>query len=818
MSSFENNQTKDYKVEFKNWLDNQRKKDGTIYAELTKSGYIYYVEKACNEFSDINFNINNLFEITEYKEFKIVEESIRKNSKFKEINLKCGKGQLSAGMNLYAQFLSELENNRVAWFVGATFGENDQFDRFIQEGIWENGEDGQYTDLVNQISIGDEIAIKASYTRKNNLPFNNNEESISVMGIKAVGVVTKNFHNGRKLLVDWSVYDKTKEWYFYTSRSRIWRVAEIDGWQQKSLIEFTFDDAQQDYSKFIEIETDKLIDDDSIIKDIMDDKVYEYNWIPFYENLATSLLKYKNNRQELLLEIDKIFNKIEIKNPLNKKSEDGNVELLNDICPFTVFGLFNKHITTGNRILIMQNLAELFKITDEIPTTFEGVPVLNNLKSRFFYDDDINATENIDNLWELFELALDFAENNDEVNRQKFIEKYNEVIEQNGVKWNITFALYWIRPLKFLPLDKNTRDFISEELKIKIQRKSSKKTCTGNDYVGLMEYLENKFTDEDYLVHSFVELSYKARSKRSFAEDVVYDTNDFEETELEKYGKTEFLSEVFISEENYDTLVELLNRKKNIIIQGAPGVGKTFLAKRLAYSIMGVKDDSKIKMVQFHQSYSYEDFVMGYRPNGSGFELKEGPFVKFCKDALEDDSNTKYFFIIDEINRGNLSKIFGELLMLIESDQRNNELTLTYSDESFCVPDNVYIIGMMNTADRSLAIIDYALRRRFCFFDLEPAFDVDSFRKHLIEEGVSEDLIKMVIDRISKLNEEIEKDINLGKGFKIGHSYFCKYDNSDKWYENIVKYELKQLIKEYWFDDNEKFERLYSELLGDEND
>lgn len=194
--------------------------------------------------------------------------------------------------------------------------------------------------------------------------------------------------------------------------------------------------------------------------------------------------------------------------------------------------------------------------------------------------------------------------------------------------------------------------------------------------------------------------------------------NEDEEEETEKtyppYTEEDFLSDVYLSQTSYHKLVGLLKRKKNLILQGAPGVGKTFAAKRIAYSIMGVKDPERVQMVQFHQSYSYEDFIEGYRPSGSEFVLKKGAFYKFCKKAQDDDENS-YFFIIDEINRGNLSKIFGELFMLIETDKRGIELQLLYSDEKFCVPKNVYIIGMMNTADRSLAMLDYALRRRFAF-------------------------------------------------------------------------------------------------------
>jgi 5-methylcytosine-specific restriction protein B len=279
------------------------------------------------------------------------------------------------------------------------------------------------------------------------------------------------------------------------------------------------------------------------------------------------------------------------------------------------------------------------------------------------------------------------------------------------------------------------------------------------------------------------------------------------------YSKADFLSDVFIEESAYDTLNALLFRKKNIILQGAPGVGKTYAAKRLAYSIMGEKDETRIMSVQFHQSYSYEDFIMGYRPDGSGFSLKHGAFYKFCKLA-ESNPDKPYFFIIDEINRGNLSKIFGELLMLIECDKRGEKMMLTYSETPFSVPENLYIIGMMNTADRSLAIIDYALRRRFCFFELESAFATESFQNHLTQNGVSDVLSQKNIGKMIAVNAEIANDPNLGKGFRIGHSYFCDCkDSSENWYEEIIRYEIAPLLREYWFDETEKAEDFIGGLL-----
>lgn len=286
---------------------------------------------------------------------------------------------------------------------------------------------------------------------------------------------------------------------------------------------------------------------------------------------------------------------------------------------------------------------------------------------------------------------------------------------------------------------------------------------------------------------------------------------------LELYSKEDFLNEVFIPEPLYDEITILLNRKKNIILQGAPGVGKTFAAKRLAYSLMGSVDDSRIEMVQFHQNYSYEDFVMGFRPvEGGGFELRNGIFHQFCIKA-SNDPNQDYYFIIDEINRGNLSKIFGELLMLIENDKRGSKFAvpLTYKPDSrFYVPQNVFIIGMMNTADRSLAMIDYALRRRFCFIEMEPAFNTQAFRRHLADSRIHLDLIEKIISRLIYLNNLIAADSNLGRGFRIGHSYFCNASTDENWYQSVIQYEINPLIKEYWFDNEEKAQEYMDYLLG----
>ena len=284
------------------------------------------------------------------------------------------------------------------------------------------------------------------------------------------------------------------------------------------------------------------------------------------------------------------------------------------------------------------------------------------------------------------------------------------------------------------------------------------------------------------------------------------DTLDSEEMQvpLTEYSVENFLSEVYMDRGRYDAIVGLLRAKKNVILQGAPGVGKTFTAKRLAYSMMGVKDASRVMMVQFHQSYSYEDFIEGYRPSGAGFELVKGAFYSFCKKAADDEEN-EYFFVIDEINRGNLSKIFGELFMLIENDKRGYKLQLLYSREFFYVPRNVHIIGMMNTADRSLAMLDYALRRRFAFVELRPAFDSEGFRAYCA--GLDNPKFKRLVGKVESLNRAIAEDESLGEGFCIGHSYFCNMEAdscTDAALASIVDYELIPMLKEYWFDEPAK--------------
>ncbi len=703
-------------------------------------------------------------------------------------------------------------------------------------------------------------------------------------------------------------------------------------------------------------------------------------WVTFYAEFADKLLAFKDRRGELVSMIKDLYPQVGLKLP---KLDEGDFE---DIDPFTVYGLFNKGISDANRIKIAGALGDRLGVEAPVPSFFGGIPALNNLAATFYGFGSDRKPDDIENIWTLFERALATADSPTPQGKEDLIDSYDKVRSQFRIKWNLTMALYWIRPLKYMNLDSRNRWFIADRgglddecarmvrdmndnvpdgasylglcsdakrvlnagmhsyddfpglsaaaweisEQVNEEKKAAAKEPAGSSILGddgvsearywlispghsaskwdefrergivsigwgelgdlslydskddIRQALKESYGGEGSkkndtaalwdFVHSIkpgdvvyakkgqsvvlgrgivrgpyefdgdadgypntrrVEWTntgswphpgkavtktltditpytgYVAKLEALFADDEG-SLPETPQTEFPPYGKEDFLSDVYLPADKYDKLALLVKTKKNVILQGAPGVGKTFMAKRLAYSIMGERNADRVRLVQFHQSYSYEDFIMGYRPSQEGFELKTGAFYDFCKVA-EGDRDNDYFFIIDEINRGNLSKIFGELFMLIEPDKRGYPLQLLYSDEQFSVPENLCIIGMMNTADRSLAMIDYALRRRFAFYEIAPAFSSDGFRAYQEELG-SEQLDRLV-QVVEQLNGAIERDDSLGRGFRIGHSYLCGMDKAKhEILEQVIDFEIVPLLEEYWFDEPGKVQSWKSRL------
>lgn len=812
----------------------------------------------------------------------------------------------------------------------------------------------------------------------------------------------------------------------------------------------------------------------------------KYDWTNIYQEFANKLLEYKNNRAELINKLEEIYNELGLKYPLEYRNER-----LSDVCPFTVMGMFNKHITYENRIKIISKIKEKFNLDFDVPTDFSGIPVLNNQRAWFYAHD---KKGDIDNLWDLFEKALEFADTPNTENYQMFCKLFNIVKNQYLVKWNITMGLFWIRPYVYLNLDVKNREYlIKTENEFKVIRSISnlKNVPNAEEYLKMIDECKKIFDKDDSKYKNFVEFSDNAfltnkKSNASFlrwfkpllealkelggnatpgevrrkiiedeklseedtneirgksgvnkfanelafarnylvyeglidgnergvwkitdagrniemtdeeasrifskwvsklkdkrdsnsrsmnywlvganwdstgdqtqrfieneiwqngydnkytnivnkmqpgdkiaikstytkSKDLPFENNgetvsvmkikvtgtvienmqdgknikvewdepeerewymftgrntiwnitpkddkddwmkeelikfvfDGEEQDYQKfindtywndrynlivederdgefisYAKDDFLKEVFMDSQQYDIVKNTLIRKKNIILQGVPGVGKTFCAKKLFFSIIGKKDDTRIETVQFHQSYSYEDFIQGFRPNNDEkFELKNGIFYNLVKKAREEyesaeQENRKaqeYCIIIDEINRGNLSKVFGELMMLIEGDKRKKEwaIKLTYSpNEDFYIPKNLYIIGTMNTADRSLTMIDYALRR-FSFITLKPAFENKKLENYLIDdEGIDDEFAIKITQMYINLNRFIRETFK-NDNFVIGHSYFINQLDRDKLeqsYNEIVEYDIKPLLGEYFFGEEEKIDEALNKI------
>lgn len=723
--------------------------------------------------------------------------------------------------------------SRVCWFVGATYdGTDDQTPRFLQECIWENGYWDKYLDAVKSIQVGDCIAIKSSYTRKHNLPFDNRGQSVSVMAIKAIGTVKENLCDGRTLQVDWKPFDTPREWYFYTNRSTVWRILPGD-WKTDALIGFTFEEKAQDINRFRNAPYWRERFGDSAV-----DK-RRFNWTRFYEAVATKLLTFRNRRDELIAGIHGIASKVNGLSNLQDQFADGSSDLLKDICPFTAMGIFNRGITDENRKAIASELANLIGVSESVPDSFEGIPILNNQKSWFFGFDNKRQPDDIETLWEVFAQAIAFAESDAVDARSAFVSAYDNATLRYGVGWNLTMGLYWIRPWNFPTLDGQSQRYISKKLKIQIAMNGPKGRCNATDYLMVLETLEALFQEDAYPVHSFPELSLAAwlfkdsgtsahpnATDPDAQDDEADATPEAEVTAapIEPYSVDDILTDgCFIAREKLEKILERLRTKKNLILQGPPGTGKTWLAKRLAFALMGQRDDSKVRAVQFHPNLSYEDFIRGWRPAGDGkLTLVDGPFVEMMKAAAKDPTE-RHVVIIEEINRGNPAQIFGEMLTLIEVDKRtpNEALMLSYKrsdDESVFIPANLYVIGTMNIADRSLALVDLALRRRFAFIDLEPTLGKPWQDWVHLNCGIDSEILVEIKNRLIALNNAISADTCLGPQFQVGHSYVTPpfgihINDAREWFRQVVDTEIGPLLDEYWFDALDKSQKARERLL-----
>ncbi len=722
---------------------------------------------------------------------------------------------------------------RACWFVGASYGgTDDQTPRFLEEGIWENGYQDKYLDAVRSIQPGDRIAIKSSYTRKHDLPFDNRGQTVSVMAIKAIGTVKENLWDGRTLKVDWKPFDPPREWYFYTNRSTVWRVLPGD-WTTDALIGFTFEEKPQDINRFRNAPYWRERFGDSAA-----DK-RRFKWTRFYEAVADRLLTFKDKRDELIAGIHSIASKVDGLSNLQDQFADGTSGPLKDICPFTAMGIFNRGITDANRKAIASELANLLGVSEAVPDSFEGIPILNNQKSWFFGFDHKRQTDDIDILWEVFSQAITFAESDDADARSAFIAAYDNATQRYGVGWNLTMGLYWIRPWNFPTLDSQSQRYISKKLNIQIGFNGPKGRCNASDYLAILDTLEARFQEDAYPVHSFPELSLAAwlfKDSGTSAHPNATDP-DAQEDEadaapeagvtaapIEPYSVDDILADgCFIARPKLEKILERLRTKKNLILQGPPGTGKTWLAKRLAFALMGQRDDSKVRAVQFHPNLSYEDFVRGWRPAGDGrLTLVDGPFVEMMKAAAKEPT-ARHVIVIEEINRGNPAQIFGEMLTLLEADKRtpNEALELSYrrsDDERVFIPDNLYVIGTMNIADRSLALVDLALRRRFAFIDLEPTLG-KPWRDWVQSQcGIDSEILVEIEKRLNILNNEISADTSLGPQFRVGHSYVTPpfgipISDAREWFRQVVDTEIGPLLDEYWFDALDKSQRARERLL-----
>ena len=441
-----------------------------------------------------------------------------------------------------------------------------------------------------------------------------------------------------------------------------------------------------------------------------------FRGLEFYQAVADRLLGYGDDRTPLIEGIQQLTEtEPHWSYLLTDKFADGTDGPLTDVCPFTVIGAFNRGMTDDNRRKVAGSLAEFLRIEVPVPQSFPGIPVVHNQRSWFFGYSRVRGEGDIDALWRCFEAAVRFADSSAPEHRAAFAQAYDAARGVWGVSWNLSIGLFWIRPWSFVTLDRYARDYITKHLGLSLSRTP----VAAEGYLEILDHVRERFREDDAPVHSFPELSLEAW----------YDGNrDKADTSQEQSSP-----EPDANTDNRDQHSTAAKRPaQNRIYYGPPGTGKTYALSRLLETDYGKGRSDRFTFVTFHQSYGYEEFVEGLRPildeeveaGQVRYEIRDGAFKELC-DKARNDPDRHYAMVIDEINRGNIAKIFGELITLAEPDKREggpNAITvaLPYSGEAFAVPPNVDIIGTMNTADRSLALLDTALRRRFEFEAVMP--------------------------------------------------------------------------------------------------
>ena len=699
---------------------------------------------------------------------------------------------------------------------------------FLHEGIWECRNNDKYVDFVRSMRPGDRIAIKGGSVRTHGLPFDNRSHPVSFITIKATGRITENLPDGKGVRVDWTKQEPPREWYFFTYLSSVWRVMP-GKWREDGLLAFAFEGKPQEIDRFRNAPFWRERFGDSPSKQ-------RFPWTTFYEAVADKLLVYRDDRRPLVAGIHEIAARVSGLSYLQDKFTGDRQGPLEDICPFTALGTFNRGMTATNRQVIAQEMAKLLDVGIPVPESFEGLPVLNNQNSWFFAYAEKRRSGDIDALWNVFTAAGQFVKSGQSEHRAKLVEAYNTATEVWGVAWNLSVGLYWAHPWDFLPLDSRSRQYIKEHLGLQVPTGSGQGPCDAKAYLKLLDDLKAGFGEERCPVHSFPEFSLEAWRHRKPTEGSGPGANSGDGPIKPVTGPVPPLSKsysvadvledgCFLGRDEIERLLERLRSKKNLILQGPPGTGKTWIAKRLAFALMGEKDASKIRAVQFHPNLSYEDFVRGWRPTGDGkLAVADGVFMEAIHDAARRPS-TKFAVVIEEINRGNPAQIFGELLTLLEADKRTPDeaLQLSYPDaagnrQPVHIPENLYVIGTMNIADRSLALIDLAFRRRFAFATLEPKFG-DVWRNWVVEKGgVDPDLTPDIERRIMELNRTIAEAKGLGSHFRIGHSYVTpaqriEAGSTRDWFIQVSETEIGPLLEEYWFDSPETAENARRRLI-----